>query len=234
MNFKDSGLMKAVTFSYDDGITQDVRLIDLLNKYGLKCTFNINSELLGSGLVIIRNNKKIAHYKLKPENVKDVYEGHEVAVHTLKHPNLTTCDDAEIIRQVEEDRKNLSELCGYEVLGMAYPGGGVNNNEHVADVIRKSTSVKFCRTTTCTESFEPQDDLFRFNPTEYHLNFDSLMTLGREFIEMKPDSPKIFYIWGHSYEMDYESEYWAKLEEFLKLISGHDDIFYGTNSEVLL
>ena len=43
MQFKDSGKLKAVTFSYDDGMTQDIRLIELLNKYNLKCTFNINS-----------------------------------------------------------------------------------------------------------------------------------------------------------------------------------------------
>ena len=31
------GKMKAVTFSYDDGVTQDQRLISLFNKYNLKC-----------------------------------------------------------------------------------------------------------------------------------------------------------------------------------------------------
>ena len=42
-----AGKMKALTFSYDDGVTQDQRLISLFNKYGLKATFNLNSELLG-------------------------------------------------------------------------------------------------------------------------------------------------------------------------------------------
>ena len=40
--------MKSLTFSYDDGVTQDVRLIEIFNKYGLKATFNLNSELLGN------------------------------------------------------------------------------------------------------------------------------------------------------------------------------------------
>ena len=52
---------KAVTFSYDDGVTQDIRLIELLNQYGLKCTFNLNSELLGKKGILIRENKRIAH-----------------------------------------------------------------------------------------------------------------------------------------------------------------------------
>ena len=41
------GYKKILTFSLDDGITQDERFINILKKYGLKCTFNLKSELLG-------------------------------------------------------------------------------------------------------------------------------------------------------------------------------------------
>ena len=41
------GKTKAVTFSFDDGVTQDVRLIGILDRYGLKATFNLNPSLLG-------------------------------------------------------------------------------------------------------------------------------------------------------------------------------------------
>ena len=36
-----NGKKKAVTFSFDDGVTQDIRLIEILNKYGLKGTHSI-------------------------------------------------------------------------------------------------------------------------------------------------------------------------------------------------
>lgn len=232
--FANQEKKKAVTFSYDDGVTQDIRLIELLNKYNLKCTFNLNSELLGKKGILPHDNTKIAHYKVHPEDVKFVYEGHEVAVHTLTHPNLTKCDEAEIIRQVENDRLNLSELVGYDVVGMAYPCGGVNNDDRVAEIIRNNTGVKYSRTITSTNNFDVQDNLFRFNPTVYHLNFQKMMSLGEEFVELKSKEPKVFYIWGHSYEMDFGAEYWVKLEDFFKLISNKDDIFYGTNKEVLL
>ncbi len=49
-----NGLNKAVTFSYDDGVTQDIRLIEMFNRYGLKSTFNINSELLGRQGQLVR------------------------------------------------------------------------------------------------------------------------------------------------------------------------------------
>ena len=61
-----------------------------------------------------------------------------------------------------------------------------------------------------------------------------MMRLGQEFIELKTETPKIFYIWGHSFEMDFGPDHWVKLEKFFKLISDKDDIFYGTNKEVLL
>lgn len=232
--FQSGKIKKAITFSYDDAVTQDVQMIELMNKYGIKGTFNLNSELLGTGIFLQGENYRICHYKLKPEDVSHVYEGHEVAVHTLTHVNLTTVDDGEVIRQVEQDRLNLSQLAGYEVVGMAYPCGGVNNDDRVAQLIREHTGVRYSRTTTTNNSFDLQENLYRFNPTSYHHDFDSMTELARKFIEMKPEKPQIFYIWGHSYEQDFRSDYWVKLEEFFQLISGHDDIFYGTNREVLL
>ena len=234
MYFDTQKKLKAVTFSYDDGVTQDIRLIQLLNKYGLKCTFNLNSELLCKKGMLTRNDGKIAHYKVHKDDVRAIYEGHEIAVHTLTHPNLTKLEESEIIRQVEQDRLNLSELAGYEVIGMAYPCGGVNNDDRVAAIIKNNTGVKYSRTIESSNSFDLQENLFRFNPSVYHLHFDKMMELGKKFVELKPDKPQTFYIWGHSYEMDYESDYWVRLEEFFKLISGRDDIFYGTNKEVLL
>lgn len=233
--FQSGKLKKAVTFSYDDGVTQDIHLVELLNRYGLKCTFNLNSELLRQRNILIRENQRISHYKLFPEDVKYVYEGHEVAVHTLTHPNLTLLDAPEIIRQVEDDRRNLEDLVGYEIVGMAYPGGGVNHDARVASVIREHTGVRYCRTITNTDSFDRQTDLYRFRPNVYHvMEWDRMMEMGRRFLELTPDRPQIFYIWGHSYEMDYASDNWTKMEEFFRLISGREDIFYGTNKEVLL
>lgn len=236
MNFRDQNKLKAVTFSYDDGVTQDIRLIELLNKYSLKCTFNLNSELLGKPGILIRENQRISHYKVTPQDVKYVYDGHEVAAHTLTHPFLpAVTDEAEIIRQVEQDRLNLSELAGYEVVGMAYPGGGINNDDRVADIIRRGTNIKYARTTDITDRYDLQSNLYRFNPNVCHImEFDRMMQMGREFVDLTPEKPQIYYIWGHSYEMDYRPDYWIKLEEFFKLISGREDIFYGTNAEVLL
>ena len=225
---------KAVTFSFDDGVTQDIRLIELFNKYDLKATFNINSELLGKNGSLVRNGVEISHIKNNPQDIKHIYQGHEVAVHTLNHPNLTLIeDDSEVLRQVEQDRINLSELVGYEVMGMAYPCGGVNCNERVANIIRNNTCIKYARTGDVTHSFEPFDDMYQYKGTLYHhKDWDMLFDVGKQFNELKADSPKMLYIWGHSYEFDIHPERWKLFEEFCEMISKRDDIFYGTNLEV--
>lgn len=40
------GKFKAVTLSYDDGVHADIRFAGILDKYGMKGTFNINSGFL--------------------------------------------------------------------------------------------------------------------------------------------------------------------------------------------
>lgn len=230
-----NGKNKAITFSYDDGVTQDVRLIEIFNKYNLKATFNINSELLGKPGELNINGVKINHNKNKPEDVKHIYRGHEVAVHTLTHPRLPELDDAEVIRQVEQDRINLSELVGYEVVGMAYPCGGVNCDKRVADVIKNNTPIKYARTIGVTHSFEPYEDLYQYKCTlQSYEDYDILFDMGKKFMELKADSPMVLSIWGHAYEFDIFPERWEGFEEFCKMISNRSDIFYGTNIEVLV
>lgn len=226
------GKKKAITFSYDDGVTQDERLIDLFNKYGFKCTFNLNSDLLGKPGQLIREEKHVSHNKIAPEKVRSVYEGHEVATHSLTHPYLTRLSDADVIREIENDRIKLSELVGYEVVGHAYPMGDCDNR--VARLIENHTGVKYARTVISTHNFDIQTDLHLFNPSVYHhREMDEMFRLGEEFLKLDPEEPKLFYIWGHAYEFDIHDD-WQRFEEFLEMMSGRADIFYGTNKECLI
>jgi len=230
-----NGKNKAITFSFDDGVSQDERAIEILNKYGLKATFNINSSLLGLPGKVGQGENMVSHNKIRASKVKELYNGHEIAVHTLAHPNLTALDEQTIITQVEEDRIKLSELCGYEVVGMAYPCGGVNNDDRVAKIIKEKTGVKYSRTITSTYNFDLQDNLYRFNPSVYYTE-ENLFEVVEKFLNLKTDKPQILYIWGHTYEMDMPNVpiTWEKFEKLCKLVSGREEIFYGTNKEVLL
>lgn len=229
-----NGKLKAVTFSFDDGVTQDKRLIEILNKYGLKATFNLNSAILGTNGELNRNDHIVRHDKNHANEVAKIYKGHEVAVHTLAHPNLTELSDDGVIWQVEEDRKLLESLVGYRVRSMAYPCGSVNNDERVASVIRNNTKIEFARTITSSDNFDIPDNLLRYNPTVYYIEKEKLFSLGEKFLNLKTDKPQVLYVWGHSYEMDAEYISWQEFEKFCKMISGKEDIFYGTNGQIFL
>ena len=226
---------KILTFSYDDGVTQDIRLIELLNKYGVKATFNLNSGLLGQDGMVPCEGVTVSHNKVKAADVRHIYAGHEVAAHTLTHPLLPAIpDDDEIVRQVEEDRLALSELCGYEVVGFAYPGGGVNFDRRVADLIRTRTGVKYARTTVCTHSFDLPADLYEFTPSIFHNgDWNDFMAFVERFLGMDTDRKQVLYVWGHAYEFDVRNT-WERFEEFLQTVSRRKDVLYATNKEALL
>lgn len=227
-----NGKKKAITFSFDDGVTQDARCVEILNKYGLKATFNLNSGLLGREGTLCDGRHTVSHDKVPPEVVKKLYVGHEVAVHTLMHPLLPKQTDEEVIRQVEEDRKRLSELCGYEVVGMAYPGGGENCDARVEELIRKHTGVQYGRGNHHIDSFDLPNNLYHFHGVYYTApDFENIVD---RFLALETEVPQMLYIWGHTYEMDFEYITWEDFERICKKMSGQADIFYGTNKEVLL
>ena len=59
------------------------------------------------------------------------------------------------------------------------------------------------------------------------------MKSAEKFLKLDATEPSVLYIWGHAYELDaYQA--WAWFEELCKLLSGKNDVFYGTNREVLL
>ena len=85
----------------------------------------------------------------------------------------------------------------------------------------------------CLIEFTEEEDVIPI-PSIHDTSIEGIAKQIREFLELKTDTPKIFYIWGHSYEMDAEYITWEKFESICKKLSGRSDIFYGTNAEVLL
>ncbi len=228
-----NGKNKAITFSFDDGVKQDIRVIEIMEKYGLKGTFNLNSANLGR---IFVRDEKVTRYILPASMTKELYKNQEVAGHTMSHFNLIELDDDTVIRQVGLDARLLEELVGYPITAMAYPCGGVNNDARVKELIRNNTGIQFARTITSTYSFDMQDDLLCFNPTVHYCEINELFSLAEKFINLKTDKPQVFYIWGHTYELDEDCSdlTWEQFEDFCRLIANKDDIFYGTNSQVFL
>lgn len=217
------GKSKVLTLSYDDGKITDRKLADILNKYGLKCTFNVNS-----GLIDAPYNEPYQE-RIPLSEYKEVYKGHEIACHTLTHPTIARCPDEQIVLQAIEDRRNLESTLGTIVRGMAYPNGSFDDN--VADIFRKC-GIAHARTVISTNSFGMPSDFLKWNPTCHHSN-PQLMDLADEFISHKKTQYLVmFYLWGHSYEFERDNN-WEIIENFAKKISGKEDIWYATNIEIV-
>ena len=105
------GRAKALTYSYDDGVDQDIRLIEILNKYNMKGTFNINSGMIAPEGTTYPDDQ-IFGRRMSESVCKEIYKGHEVAVHALNHPYLESIPVSDCVYEVYQDRVNLEKLTG--------------------------------------------------------------------------------------------------------------------------
>lgn len=223
-NFKD----KAVTLSYDDGVAQDKRLIAIMQKYGVKGTFNVNGGMFGKTPTEFKGRMTAEEaYKLYTES------GNEVAVHGYKHRSLAELDGAFALDDILADRKSLEKLFGKVVKGMAYANGSYS--DEVVEQI-KTCGIHYSRTTVSTEKFDIPTDWLRL-PATCHHNNPRLMELAKDFAEGAQGPyfwwkrPRLFYLWGHSYEFD-NNDNWNVIEEFCAYIGGREDVWYATNGEI--
>ena len=223
------GKAKALTLSYDDGVQQDKRLMEILNAHGLKCTFNINSGLFAPEGTTYHEGK--IHRRMTERECTELYmnSGHEVAVHALTHPFLEKMSDARVAYEVIRDRENLEKQFGCIVRGMAYPYGTFSDS--VVSVL-KSCGIVYSRTTVSTEKFSVPTDWLRMPATCHHKN-PRLMELAEKFAkaETLKKHPSLFYLWGHSYEFE-DNNNWNVIEEFAEYMGGREDIWYATNMEI--
>ena len=222
------GKAKALTLSYDDGVEQDIRLIDILDKHGIKATFNINSGCYSPEDKVFKPGQ--VHRRMPKSRCTEVYNknGHEVAVHAYTHPFLEKLPASGVAYEIVKDREILEEQFGCIVRGMAYPYGTYNDT--VVEVLREC-GVVYSRTTKTTEKFTVPTDWLRLDPTCHHKN-PRLMELAEKFVADEPNrAPELFYLWGHSYEFEGDDN-WNVIEEFAEYIGGKEDIWYANNIEI--
>lgn len=225
-----NGKSKAFNVSYDDGVLQDVRFVNLLNQYGLKGTFNLNSGLMENEFEWIHETGCIVK-RLSKENVLSLYDGHEVASHTLTHPFMQEKTENEIMKELEVDKKNLEKLFGKQIKGFAVPF------DYYSDLIEscvKKCDFEYARISEESLSFVPHKNseinYHRWKATVFHLD-DSLEKLTEDFIQTDEELA-LFQIAGHTYDFDTENM-WDKIETILKKISLQKDILPMTTIEII-
>lgn len=221
------GLRKAVTLSYDDGVEQDRQLIEILDAAGLKCTFNLNSGCFAPEGHVWPQGQ--IHRRLPESAVRELYRGgHEVAVHTLTHPDLTQLPLNGIVRELLEDRRNLEALFGTLVRGAAYPYGTYSDDTAAA---LKACGLVYCRTVWSSHDFRIPQDWLRLQPTCHHGDPQLEALCDRFLQDSAYNGSRLFYLWGHAYEFE-AADNWDVIRRFADRMGGRDDIWYATNIEV--
>ena len=230
------GKSKALTLSYDDGVRQDKRLIEIRQKYGLKGTFNINSANAAAN-----NGNHLNFEELKTCLCE---KGHEVAIHGARHraPCLQRTVDG--IRDVLDCRIALENGLNTIVRGMAYPDSGIRMNQPGTSSYEKvreylsDLGVAYSRTLGGdNDSFDLPCDPYAWMPSAHHNN-PKIFEFIEKFNGITEDSlyhsrktAKLFYIWGHSYEFDRDNN-WDRIEKICSLLGGKSDVWYATNIEI--
>ena len=229
------GKGKCVTLSYDDARKSDIRFSDMLQKYGLKCTFNVTGEKFRSP----KDN-------LTADEIKKyiIDRGHEVALHNYNHRASGYLRSIEGIREVLDNRTELEQEFDMIIRGMAYPDNGIHifsNPDYTYEKIKNyltELDVAYARNTATDNGFDLPNDWHNWKPTAHH-DRENVFELIDQFLKIDLSEnmyiasrrSRLFYLWGHSFEFDNKNN-WDHGEEVMKKLSGHDDIWYATNIEI--
>lgn len=249
MRFPD-GKPKAVTLSYDDGFWFDVPLSQKLNSYGMKATFNIT----GAYLCEKRTEKpdlsavKGKAYNELPITKDEISEyliggGHEIALHGYFHRAPGNIRAIDGINDVLKCRVKLETDFKQIIRGMAYPDSGITQfvNSPTYETIRNylvDLDIAYARTLGAdNDRFDLPTDWHAWIPTVYQVNpklfeyIDKFLSLDINGAYTALRHPRLFYLWGHSFEF-YTKFDWNMLDRICEKLSHRKEIWYATNIEI--
>ncbi|MDY3928064.1 MAG: polysaccharide deacetylase family protein [Clostridia bacterium] len=230
-NYYPNKKTKAITMSFDDGRTYDRDLIKIFNKYNIKGTFHLISNRIDTDGYITS------------EEIKNLYNGHEISLHTHTHPTIAHMPNMQVNYELSENKRILEKLSEKEVCGMSYPMGSFGSN--VTECM-KALGILYGRTTLSTGKFSLPDDFLLWHPTIHYSRgtkkwsknitysrsiLDEKLSEFTEYPEWIKDLP-LMQIWGHSYELA-DNDDWDIMENFCKKASCQKNIWFATNIEIV-
>jgi len=199
--------MKYFLLSFDDGTVHDRRFVELLNRYNIPCTFNLNSGL--EDFVWYFEGKPVVRQHLA-ETV-DQYQGHEIASHSLTHPRLETLPPPRLRQEVEDDCAALMRIFGVEELGFGVPFTVCCERE--IRIIRRF--VRYIRLSEYSDSFALPKDPYHIPIHALYNDPDVRQKIAAFAENTLADS--LFVLAGHSYELEFHND-WDDMESLLQYI----------------
>ncbi len=223
--------------SWDDGYLLDLRIADLLDRYGVKGTFYVCPAAQHTAEM------------LSKDQIKELSSRHAIGAHSMTHPKLTQISANDASREISESKKWMEDVTGKPCTTFCYPYGAVN------DVVKqcvKRAGFTDARTTSdlafsATDPFlqpitlqiAPFPMRMRFHPlwkvldplgplrSRYrrlreidtpHSAMTSWLALAKYmFGYAKKTNQPFFHLYGHSREVE-KYGMWRELEEFLRFV----------------
>ena len=201
-------MRKIFLISFDDGTVWDRRFLELLNKYQMKATFNLNSGLED---FVWHYEDRFPVRRQVLANTQELYRGHEVASHSLHHHWLNTLTPPQLSREVGEDCAVLKKLFGLEEIGFGVPFTACEERE--IRIIRKF--VRYIRLSEFSDSFAPPADPYHI---PIHALYNQPDVKERIAAFSESDLPvSLFVMAGHSYELE-ALDHWEYMDALLQYI----------------
>ena len=204
-------MAKYFLLSFDDGTVYDRRFVELLNRYGMKGTFNLNSGL--EDFVWYYEDKFPIRRQILSETLEQ-YRGHEIASHSLHHHWLNTLSPPQISREIGDDCETLKKIFGVEEIGFGVPFTACTERE--IKLIRKY--VRYIRLSEFADSFALPNDPYHI-PIHALYNDADIREKITRFAESDLENA-LFVMAGHSYELE-ALGHWDHMEELLKLVKAY-------------
>lgn len=220
------GKSKAFNISYDDGVIQDIRFVELLNKYGLKGTFNLNYGLMWRNFTW-QHECGMTVRRIPENQVAAVYKGHEIASHSFSHPYFENMEETEILKELGADKFFLEKLFGSEVEGYATPF--YYYSDTMAECV-KHCGFQYARISEESNDYSIPADFFRWKGSKFHWDAD-LTAFVQGFLETEQELA-LCQLVGHSYDLDV-MDLWGKMEDICRMVSEQADVWPATHGELV-
>ncbi len=218
---------------WDDGVTTDIRLIEILRKYNAKATFNLNPGLMPEEretpywnhdpFPATWNYHGFKAGKLSLKEIREIYDGFQVASHCWCHEVAGQCEDETFIAAAVNARKYLEDVFERPCPGFAYPCGAYTP---ATVKLLRDAGFAYARTVNNVADVTACDPLV-LHP---HCHF-----MNNSFYRLYEDAKKtgVFYFWGHSYEtLDFD-QLWLQLEYKIRYITNDPESEWADVADIV-
>lgn len=224
--------LKALSFSYDDGVIEDRELIKIFDRYNIKATFNVS---------IGKSVKKPERF-IQAAEIKTLYKNHEVASHGYLHRTMTLLGDRSLNEEIALNQEGIAKILGNPPPGFAYPYGRHTSTKaptRVYEALAKNNLV-YARTCKMAGNFDLPQDFLQWHPYCHH---NRAKGVAKKFLDYKAEKMSVLIIWGHSYEFRASVSKktgkpipasWHVIENLCKELAGKPEVWYATMADIAL